>query len=50
MLAFEGNRLRISINKTEYIKYDLGGRDQGVEEWKRPMTISVDVIGEVKSF
>jgi len=42
--------LRISRNKTEYIEYDFGGRDQGVNGTRRAMTISGDVIGEVKSF
>jgi hypothetical protein len=42
--------LRISRNKTEYIEYDFRRRYQEVEGMRRPMTISGDVIGEVKNF
>jgi len=42
--------LSISRNKTEYIEYDLGGKDQEVDRMRRAMTISGDVIGEFESF
>lgn len=30
-----GQELKISKNKTEYIEYDFGGRDQEVDETRR---------------
>jgi hypothetical protein len=33
-----------------YIEYNFGGKYQKVKGMKRPMTISDDVIGEVKQF
>jgi len=49
-LALEGKVLKISRNKTVYIEYDFGGRDQEVDKTKRAMTISGDMIGVVESF
>jgi len=49
-LALEGMELRICRNKTEYTEYDFGGKDQEVYGTRRAMTISGDVIDEVKSF
>jgi hypothetical protein len=41
--------LRISENKTEYIKYYFEGRYQEVKRMMRTMTISFDMIDEVEN-
>ncbi|KAL4107958.1 hypothetical protein QTP88_018227 [Uroleucon formosanum] len=48
-LAIEGKGLRISRNKTEYIEYAFGGKDQELDVERRPMTVGEDAIKEVES-
>jgi len=42
-LALERKVLRFIRNKTEYIEYDFGGRDQVVDGTRRAMTIKFGV-------
>jgi hypothetical protein len=49
-LALEGKELRISNNKTEYIKYDFGVKYQEIEVMRRPITICGELISEIENF
>jgi hypothetical protein len=39
-----------STQRCRDIEYDFGGSYQSVEDMRRPMTISGDMIGEVENF
>lgn len=49
-LTFKGKGLRICRNKTEYTKYDFGGRYQRVKGMRKSMTISNVEIDEFENF
>jgi len=48
--ALEGMTMRISSSNTEFIEYDIEGRDQEIDGTRRAMTISGDIIGKVEGF